>query len=49
MRLAEALNLGQVPEQREKMFEADMFSDAEIREIAAYLLTYSKYHEEDES
>lgn len=29
--------------------EADMFSDAEIREIADYLLTYSKYHEEDEA
>lgn len=47
MRLGAALALGPVPEPGEKL-EVDMFSDAEIREIAAYLLTYSKYHEEDE-
>lgn len=47
MRLGAALALGPVPEPEEKI-EVDMFSNAEIREIAAYLLTYSKYHEEDE-
>jgi len=45
MRLGAALGFGPVPEPGEK-FEVDMFSDAEIREIAAYLLTYSKYHKE---
>ena len=45
MRFAEALNLEPVPGEK---FEVDMFSDAEIREIADYLLTYCKYHEEDE-
>ncbi len=48
MRLGAALTLGPVPEPGEK-FEVDMFSDAEIREIAEYLLTYSKYHEENEA
>ena len=48
MRLGAALTFGPVPEVGEKA-EVDMFSDAEIREIAAYLLTYSKYHEGDEA
>ena len=48
MRLGAALALGPVPEPGEKI-EVDMFSNAEIREIAAYLLTYSKYHEEGEA
>ena len=48
MRLGAALTFGPVPEIGEKL-EADMYSDAEIREIAAYLLTYSKYHEEDKA
>jgi len=43
MRFAEALTLGPVPEGEK--FEVDMFSDDEIREIADYLLTYSKYHD----
>ena len=47
MRLGAALALGPVPEPGEKT-EVDMFSNAEIREIAAYLLTYSKYHKEDD-
>lgn len=46
MRFAEAFNLGPVPGEK---FEVDMFSDAEIREIADYLSTYSKYHEEGEA
>lgn len=45
MRLGALLTFGPVPEIGEKL-EADMYSDAEIREIAAYLFTYSKYHEE---
>ena len=48
MRLGAALTLGPVPELGAQI-EVDMFSDAEIREIADYLLTYSKYHEEDEA
>ena len=46
MRLGAALTFGPVPEIGEKL-EADMYSDAEIREIADYLLTYCKYHEEE--
>lgn len=46
MRLGAVLALGPAPEPGAQI-EIDMFSDAEIREIAAYLLTYSKYHEED--
>lgn len=45
MRLGAAITFGPVPEPGTQI-EVDMFSDAEIREIAAYLLTYSKYHEE---
>lgn len=48
MRLGRVLSMGTAPEVGEQV-EVDMFSDAEIREIAAYLLTYSKYHEEDEA
>lgn len=48
IRLGRVLSTGTAPEVG-KQIEVDMFSDAEIREIAAYLLTYSKYHEEDES
>ena len=29
-------------------FEVDMFDDSEIREIAAYLLTYCKYNSEEQ-
>lgn len=47
MRIGAALALGPVPEPGEKT-EVDMFSDAEIMEIADYLLTYSKYHKEDD-
>ena len=36
---------GEAP--KEEKHEADMFSDAEIREIADYLLTYCKYHREE--
>jgi hypothetical protein len=48
MTLGAALGLRPVPEPGAQI-EVDMFSDAEIREIAEYLLTYSKYHEEDEA
>ena len=48
MRLGAALTFGPVPEIGEKL-EAYMYSDAEIREIADYLLTYCKYHEEDKA
>lgn len=46
MRLGAALGLRPVPEPGAQI-EVDMYSDAEIREIADYLLTYSKYHKED--
>ena len=46
LRIGAAIALGPVPEPGEKI-EVDMFSDAEIREIAEYLLTYSRYHEEE--
>lgn len=45
MRIGAVLALGPAPKVGEQV-EVDMFSDAEIREIAAYLLTYSKYHKE---
>lgn len=48
MRLGRVLSTGMGPEVGEQV-EVDMFSDSEIREISAYLLTYSKYHEEDEA
>jgi hypothetical protein len=44
MRLGRVLSTGKAPEVGDQV-EVDMFSDAEIREIAAYLLAYSKYHE----
>ncbi len=44
MRIGAALALGPAPGPGEKI-EVGMFSDEEIREIADYLLTYSKYHE----
>lgn len=44
-KLGYILATGEAPKEGEKA-ELDMFSDAEIREIADYLLTYSKYHEE---
>ena len=48
MRLRTALCTGTATEIGEQV-EVDMFSDAEIREIADYLFTYSKYHEEDDT
>jgi len=45
IRLGKVLSIGTAPEIGEQV-EVDMFSDAEIREIADYLSTYSKYHEE---
>jgi len=46
-KLGYILATGEAP--KEKECEVDMFSDEEIREIADYLLTYSKYHGEDEA
>ena len=48
MKLGAALAFRPVPEPGAQI-EVDMFSDAEIREIAEYLLMYSKYHEEDKT
>lgn len=43
-KLGVLLATGKAPEDREQ-YEADMFDDSEIREIADYLLTYCEYHE----
>ncbi len=42
------LRKGEAPEVGEQT-EIHMFSDHEIREIAEYLMTYSKYREEDKA
>ena len=47
MTLRAALAFGPVPKPGAQI-EVDMFSDAEIREITEYLLTYSKHHKKDE-
>ena len=44
-KLGYVLATGEAP--KEKECELDMFSYEEIREIAAYLLTYCKYHGEE--
>lgn len=44
-KLSYTIATGEAP--KEEKHEADMFSDVEIREIAEYLLTYSKYHKEE--
>lgn len=43
-----ALATGEAPKEGQT-HEVDMFSDEEIREIADYLLTYSKYHGKGET
>lgn len=48
MRLGTVLRTGTAPKVREQV-EVGMFSDAEIREITEYLLTYIKYHKEEEA
>ena len=45
-KLGYVLATGEAP--KEKECELDMFSEEEIREIADYLLTYCKYHSEED-
>jgi len=46
--IGEILTTGKAPKVGHEI-KVDMFTDEEIREIAEYLLTYWKYHGEDEA